>query len=57
MAGAHDPFFTTRPASRVGLGLSTAHAIAHQYGGGLDLSSSVGEGTTVLLRWPLHEVE
>lgn len=57
MARARDPFFTTRPASRVGLGLSTAHAIAHQYGGGLDLSSSVGEGTTVLLRWPLHEVE
>jgi hypothetical protein len=42
-----DPFFTTRTTRRVGLGLPLLAQAARQSGGGLELSSAPGRGTTV----------
>ncbi len=50
---ARQPFFTTRPTSGKGLGLSLAEAILHQHGGDLQVRSAPGCGTTVTLYLPL----
>jgi hypothetical protein len=42
-----DPFFTTRTTRRVGLGLPLLAEAARQSGGGLELDSAPGRGTTV----------
>jgi len=47
-ARAREPFFTTR-AGAAGLGLTAAEAFATRNGGRLELSSSPGHGTVVLL--------
>ncbi|HJL47499.1 MAG TPA: ATP-binding protein, partial [Polyangiaceae bacterium LLY-WYZ-15_(1-7)] len=45
-----EPFFTTKaPGRGMGLGLFLARATAEALGGGLELSSAPGEGTTA--RW------
>lgn len=51
-----EPFFTTKPAgSGTGLGLSLAYdIISSGHGGSLTVSSKVGEGTTFIIRLPLH---
>ena len=47
------PFFTTKAAGAgTGLGLSTVQFIAHRHGGRVDVSSTVGDGTTVKVSWP-----
>ena len=46
-------FFTTRPGSGKGLGLSLAEAILRQHGGDLQMRSSPGCGTTVSIYLPL----
>jgi|GEM_PF-988320 len=43
---AFQPFFTTHPASR-GMGLSCARGLVEAYGGGLEVHSEPGKGTTV----------
>jgi signal transduction histidine kinase len=48
------PFFTTRPEG-TGLGLAIAKRYIEQNGGRLDLTSRVGEGTTVLVHLPVAE--
>ena len=49
------PFFTTKPVGvGVGLGLSTAQDIAKKHGGEVRVSSEVGMGTTVEVRFPLQ---
>lgn len=55
LARAHEPFFTTkRLGLGSGLGLSMAHGLLKQSGGGMVLRSRVNEGTTVSLVLPLN---
>lgn len=54
-ARVFEPFFTTKgPGKGTGLGLATVYAIAHQYGGGVTVESTLGQGSTfrVVLRLP-----
>lgn len=52
LARALEPFFTTRPEPRLGLGLTCAQLIAERHGGRLTLASEVGRGTTAVVRLP-----
>ena len=45
---ALDPFFSTRPTRRIGLGLPLLAQAARDSGGDLELESEPGKGTTVL---------
>jgi two-component system, NtrC family, sensor histidine kinase HydH len=53
-----DPFFTTKKRGQgTGLGLSIAAQIVGGHGGEIELDSTVGKGTRVMVVWPLaHEV-
>jgi signal transduction histidine kinase len=49
-----DPFFTTKdPGTGTGLGLSVSQNIIQQHGGKLEVSSTVGEGTTFKITLPI----
>lgn len=48
-----DPFFSTDPASGMGLGLSVTHSILAAHGGSITAESGLGKGTTVTIRLPL----
>ncbi len=48
-----DPFFTTRTTRRVGLGVSFLDEISYLTGGRLEIKSTPGKGTVVLLSLPL----
>ncbi len=48
-----EPFFTTREASHAsGLGLSQVHGFVKQLGGTVEISSTIGQGTSVALYLP-----
>jgi PAS domain S-box-containing protein len=46
-----DPYFSTRPAG-VGLGLAIAHRIVEGHHGTIDVDSTLGKGTMVVVRLP-----
>jgi signal transduction histidine kinase len=46
---ARDPFFTTQPGERQGLGLSVASGIARRHGGEVSILSEPGQGSVVRL--------
>ena len=48
-----DPFFTTKPVnSGMGLGLSMTHSIVTRLGGGIEVVSELGKGTTFRVTLP-----
>jgi signal transduction histidine kinase/CheY-like chemotaxis protein len=50
---AFEPFFTTKPPGQgSGLGLSQVYGLASQSGGGVQIDSAVGKGTTVTVLLP-----
>jgi PAS domain S-box-containing protein len=51
-AKAFEPFFTTKQGRGSGLGLSQVYGIARQLGGGVDIESWPGMGTTVRVYLP-----
>jgi len=53
---AIEPFFTTQSRGLgTGLGLSLVHGVVQSGGGKIDIKSEVGQGTTILLRFPIAE--
>ncbi|WP_119418855.1 hybrid sensor histidine kinase/response regulator [Desertibaculum subflavum] len=54
MRRAVEPFFTTKPPGKgTGLGLSAVYGFARQSGGGLQLRSDIGRGTTITIQLPV----
>lgn len=51
---AFEPFFTTQPARRRGLGLSQALGIVKQHNGHIALQSAEGRGATITVYLPPH---
>ncbi len=51
-----EPLYSTKSFG-VGLGLPTVRQVMEQHGGGIDITSVVGEGTTVSLWLPLKHVD
>jgi two-component system NtrC family sensor kinase len=50
-----EPFFTTRQVgSGIGLGLHLAHSIVKKHGGGIDVESKPGGGSTFRVRIPVN---
>lgn len=57
VARAVDPFYTTRTTRRIGLGLPLLRHAAELTGGGLQVASTPGAGTTVRATFRLSHVD
>ncbi|MGO4836629.1 sensor histidine kinase, partial [Rhizobiaceae sp. 2RAB30] len=53
VARAFDPFFTTKGKGPGGVGLSMVKRFAEQHGGSVEIQSTFGTGTAVILRLPV----
>ncbi|OGV67426.1 MAG: hypothetical protein A2283_10850 [Lentisphaerae bacterium RIFOXYA12_FULL_48_11] len=51
-----DPFFTTKPGHKNGIGLAVVYGIARRHHGNLEISSDLGKGTIVKIILPLVKV-
>ena len=52
-----EPFFTTKGEDHLGLGLSTLWATVRRHGGNVELTSEIGEGTTIVMDFPPASLE
>lgn len=50
-----DPFFSTRGAKGVGLGLSVAYGIIKRYGGKINVESELNKGSTFIIKLPIQK--
>jgi PAS domain S-box-containing protein len=50
---AFEPFFTTRPAAGIGLGLPIVRGIVERHGGRVELETAPGQGTRVTVSLPV----
>ena len=57
LAAVTDPFTTTRTTRKVGLGLPLLRMTAEQTGGGVEIESEVGVGTTVTARFQADHID
>ena len=57
LAAVTDPFTTTRTTRKVGLGLPLLRMTAEQAGGGLQIESREGVGTTVTARFQTDHID
>jgi PAS domain S-box-containing protein len=56
LAQMFDPFFTTKPEGRgTGLGLAVVRDVVRQHGGSIDVTTTVGVGTTFSVHFPRVE--
>jgi signal transduction histidine kinase len=52
----YDPYFTSKPAG-TGLGLAVVQKIMEAHGGKIDVQSVLGQGTDVILQFPLFHIQ
>lgn len=50
-----EPFFSTKGTRGTGLGLPMVHGIIQRHQGALEIESTLGQGTRMVMRLPLHD--